>query len=383
MRSFYLLVVLLLDSLSSLFSIFRIPPPAPSRRPDKHATRALEEATAHQSAEFAMQRANELQAYLNQLIQHPIATGSPMLRLFLALQDDLGTAWPECSSNALTRIANAGVGAAVKVSENATLKMGNEDVGEDNAELMALQHAESVRMGAVLQAVPKLEGAVTLVKEQSDLALSVGMEMGRAAKDVEVTDRELGQPLEILSAGLLRSGRRSKRLALEWNAAVQNFVYQYKMCRYERMAFSDRRTALQRRYKERSRADHRASALLMQQRQQQHLAAAGQFSQMAQQAVMMDTMATELSRECDAIGERLKMEVHRISLARRVDWNASTKVIASSMKEAVTERVAIWEAVRENFLQAFPDYDNSSSVMVNGAAVVGSGGMNMAGQSAR
>jgi hypothetical protein len=71
-------------------------------RPGKHATCALEEASLHQSAEFSMQRTKELEAYLNQLQQHPAARQTEPLRLFLGLQDDIGTAWPEVLSNALT-----------------------------------------------------------------------------------------------------------------------------------------------------------------------------------------------------------------------------------------------------------------------------------------
>ena len=58
-------------------------------RPDKHATRALEEASTQQSAEFAVQRARELKQYLNALAQHPVAGQSQVLRLFLGLQDDI------------------------------------------------------------------------------------------------------------------------------------------------------------------------------------------------------------------------------------------------------------------------------------------------------
>lgn len=353
--------------------------------PDKHATRAIEEASAHQSAEFAMQRAMELQNYLNLLIHHPIAQQSVVLRLFLALQDDLGTAWPEVSSNALTRLANAGVGAAVKVSEKSTavklpwqssgggggMDMGGmDDFGEDNAELLALQNAESIRMGAVLQAVPKLEGAVTLLREQAEQAGAVGMELGRLAKDVEVTDRELGQPLDLVSAGMLRSGRRSKRLALELTAALQSYLNQYKLCRYERMAFADRRAAIVRRQKERSKADQRAAQLLLHQRQRQHLAASQMHSvdRLAQDAAVMDDFATDAGQECEEIGRRLKQEVNRIAWNRKIEWNASVKVIASAMKEAVTERVAIWETVRDNFLTAFPEYKEGNVEQAPGGA---------------
>ena len=370
-----------LDQPIALFLLFLTP-----HSPDKHATRALEEASAHQSAEFALQRAAELQFYLNQLIQHPIASKSTVLRLFLALQDDLGTAWPEVSSSALTRLASVGVGAAVKVTENTKLPWqsgggGGGDVmsmdhhgdhSEDNAELLALQNAESVRMGAVLQAVPKLEGAVTLLREYAEQSGSVGMELSRLAKDVEVTDLDLGKPIDMVSAGMLRAGRRSKRLALELTAALQSYQQQYKLCKYERMAFADRRAAIVRRHKERRTADQRAAQLLLHQRQQQHLAASQMYmspsnndQRLARDAAVMDDLATDAGQECEEIGRRLKQEVNRIAWNRKVEWNGSVKVIASSMKEAVTERVAIWEAVRENFLQAFPEYNENGNVANN------------------
>lgn len=330
-----------------------------------------------------MQRAMELQNYLNLLIHHPFAQQSVVLRLFLALQDDLGTAWPEVSSNAFTRLANASVGAAVKVSDSTAAKLssvsgsgsmplGMDDFGEDNAELLTLQNTESIRMGAVLQAVPKLEGAVTLLREYAEQSGTVGMELGRLAKDVEVTDRELGQPLDIVSAGMLRAGRRSKRLALELTISLQVYSNQFKLCRYERMAFADRRAAIVRRQKERGKADQRAAQLMLHQRQQQHLAASlhhhPQFDnntnneiRLAQDAANMDDFATDARQECDEIGRRLKQEIHRVAWNRKIEFNASVKVIASSMKEAVTERVAIWETVRESFFTAFPEYKECNS----------------------
>jgi len=72
-----------------------------------------------QSPEFAIQRANELQIYLNQVARHPIACQSQACRLFLSLQDDLGVAWPEVSSNALTRFSAVGVSATMKFAEQA------------------------------------------------------------------------------------------------------------------------------------------------------------------------------------------------------------------------------------------------------------------------
>lgn len=307
-----------------------------------------------------MQRAAEMQGYLAELIRHPAVHGSVVLRLFLSLQDDLGTAWPEVSNNAWTRLASAGVGAAVKVSEQTQhLK---DDYHEENAELLALQGSEQVRMGAVQQAVPKLEGALTLMREMSEQAGAVGMELGRLSKEVEHTDRELGQPIDILSSGLLRSGRRNKRLALELSAAMHTFSQQYKLCRYERMAFQDRRNALSRRAKERGRADQRAAQLMIQQRQmyQQPYVGINGMNPMERDAIMSDEMAVGAHQEADEIAQRLKSEINRVAYNRRQEWNSSVKVVASSMREALSERVAIWESCRESFLQNFPEYNEEN-----------------------
>ena len=299
-------------------------------RPDKHATRAIEEASAQQSQEFAIQRANELQVYLQQLVQHPMASQSGTLRFFLSLQDELGTAWPEVSSNAITRLASAGVEAAVKTAEQWT----PETDSEDNAELLALYSMESVRMGAVLQAVPKLEGALSLVQEHSELCGNAGMEMGRWLKSA---DGATSEGLEILAGAWLRSGRRSKRLSLELSAACASYSQQYKLCRNERLAFSDRRAALQRRTKERK--SHMGS----------YNPYGGYPHDMAGQ-------------EADEIGRRLLSEVSRIAIDRRRDWSGSLKIIAASFKEAAAERSAIWQATLTQFDQQYPGYYNSTNV---------------------
>jgi hypothetical protein len=338
-----------------------------------------------------MQRAAELQVYLNEVVHHPICYKSPVLRLFLALQDDIGIAWAECSGNTLTRLANVGVGAALKVSETSTTsklpwQSTPDDIGggEDNAELLALQGAESIRMGMVQQAVPKLEGAVTLLREFAELSGSTGMEISRLVKELQHSDIELAQPFDIVSAGLLRSGRRSKRLAIECAAAIYPYQHHYKMCRYEKFAFQDRKNALQRRHKERMKADQRAAQLLMHQRatamsynpnnpyhsqqpSQQYGYPYGDRV-LAQEAATADSFALDVWNDADEIGIRLKSEVYRCAWSRRSEWAASLKVIASSMKEAMTERVGIWETIQENFLQAFPDYRNEFSFTTNDAA---------------
>lgn len=316
-------------------------------RPEKHATRALEEASTQQSAEFAVQRSKELEQYLNQLARHPVAGQSQVFRLFLGLQDDIGTAWPEVSTNALTRLQAVGAGVTMKVAESTNLTSASAPAHEweEDAELLGLCSSENLRLGAVSQAVPKLEGTVIVLREQGDAAGVLGMELSKASKTLDIEYKFY----DILSSGLLRHGRRTKRLALEMSAAMDSFLQQYKLVRYEKMAMQDRRQAIQRKAKERGRADARAVHLSQQQR---HLQVNGQMhhlNQLEQSAISMDTQALNAVSEADEIGARLKLEINRVAIDRRTAWNSSIKTVASSMKEACSERLAIWESTLEAF----------------------------------
>mmetsp|Transcript_8460 Transcript_8460/g.20234 ORF Transcript_8460/g.20234 Transcript_8460/m.20234 type:complete len:724 (+) Transcript_8460:93-2264(+) len=316
-------------------------------RPEKHAARALEEASTQQSAEFAVQRSKELEQYLNQLAKHPVGGQSQVFRLFLGLQDDIGTAWPEVSTNALTRLQAVGAGVTMRVAESTNLTAASAPAHEweEDAELLGLCSSENLRLGAVSQAVPKLEGTVIVLREQGDAAGILGMELSKASKTLDLEYKFY----DILSSGLLRHGRRTKRLALELSAAMESFLQQYKLVRYEKMAMHDRRQAIQRKAKERGRADARAIHLSQHQR---HLQVNGQMhhlNQLEQSAISMDTHALDAVNEADEIGARLKLEINRVAIDRRIAWNNSIKTIASSMKDTCSERVAIWESTLEAF----------------------------------
>eukprot|EP00538_Stauroneis_constricta_P000476 CAMPEP_0119554596 /NCGR_PEP_ID=MMETSP1352-20130426/7042_1 /TAXON_ID=265584 /ORGANISM="Stauroneis constricta, Strain CCMP1120" /LENGTH=901 /DNA_ID=CAMNT_0007601211 /DNA_START=249 /DNA_END=2954 /DNA_ORIENTATION=+ len=323
-------------------------------RPEKHATRALEEASAHQSPEFALQRAKEVESYLNQCARHPIVGHSYVLQLFLGLQDDIGTAWPEVSNNAFTRLGAKGAGMSIKVADSVPGNMTGmtPHEWEDNADILALQSGEELRMGAVSQAVPKLEGSVALFRDHGDDMGGLGMEYSKLAK---MDDDNEKQAKEILSSGLLRDARRTKRLALELSAAFEPFMLQYKMCRYEKMAFSDRKAALSRKLKERRGADYRATQLMQQQRQMQATGQYGNLDGLQQSAVMGDQMAMFAADGADDIARILRQEVNRVAWTRRNDWHASMAKIAVSFREAHRERQTIWESTMEAFNTAFPD----------------------------
>jgi len=327
-------------------------------RPDKHPARAIEEASASQSAEFAQHRAQELSYYLNALVRHPCAGTAPELKLFLTLQDHIGTAWPEVSSSAFTRLTAVGAAAVEKMSESVDgvlQELGTAQqvaAGEDSADILALAAYEGRRIGAVSSSVPKIENAVGLMRERGDRLGATGLEMSKLSKDVAWCDRELAMPMDVLSSALLRCGRRTKRLGLELGAAISPFVIQYRMCRYEQMAFADRRTVLKRRTEARSKADGRAAKLMM---NQSSMAYPGTLDRMETEAAMYDEMATEVAKEADEVALRLQNEVGRIGVLRVKQWDSSMKVIASGFKEACAENAAIWEGALEAFKREFPD----------------------------
>jgi hypothetical protein len=340
-------------------------------RPEKHGLRPLDEGTTLQSAEFAVQRAQELQHYLNSLGNHPIAGQSPVLKLFLGLQDDIGTAWAEVSNNALTRLGAVGVGVSVGMADKWHDVSGDGD-WEPNAELLALQSSETVRMAAVAQAVPKLEGTITLLRDQGDAAGHVGMELSKLAKQQQINqDEDVGKPSEILSNGLLRQGRRQKRLALELTAATQSFLEQYKLVPYEKWAFQDRKVALQRRSKERKGADQRATMYVQQQRQLQSTGQFGQLDALERTAVYGDQLATNAQTESDEIATRITWEVNRVAIQRRTEWLQSMKIMASALQQSSEEKVAIWESTQDAFLQAFPEYNAAVATTTSGNKSVG------------
>lgn len=331
-------------------------------RPEKHPGRAIEEAAARQSSDFAQQRARELGAYMNALVEHPHAGSSPELRLFLLLQDHIGTAWPEVSSSAFTRMTAVGTATVERLTETVDgvlSEFGTAQqvaAGEDSAEILALAAYEGRRIGAVSSSVPKVEGAVSLVRDRGDRLGATGLEMSKLAKDVGWCDRDLATPMEVLSGALLRCGRRTKRLGLELGAAITPFVVQYRTCKYEQMAFADRRSCLKRRTEARSKADGRAARLMMNQTSMQSVGRLGSLERMETEAAMYDELAAEASREADEVATRLQTEVGRISSIRVREWDASMKVIASGMKEACAENASIWESALEAFRREFPDF---------------------------
>lgn len=325
-------------------------------RPEKHAIRAIDEATTRQSAHFAAQRAQELEDYLNALRLHPLTGKSQVLHIFLTLPDHIGVAWPEVSSSLFTRLTEAGASTAVKVAEGTSAVVGeltNENLvgGEENSEMLALASAEGLRIGSVVQAVPKIEGSIALVDEYAERMNINGLEVQRLVKCLDDGEREITASFEILCTGLLRSGRRTKRLAVELSAAAQPYIHQYKLCRYERMAFADRRAALVKRREAKKDVEQRAQKYALV--QQQHLQAYGNLSMMGRMdndTAALDELAMDAMREADFVGKVVQMECKRIGDIRRKEWMDSLKIMVANMRETCSERVAIWEDCRQSFM---------------------------------
>ena len=325
-------------------------------KPDKHVTRAIDEASTQQSPQFAVQRAKELETYLNGIRNHPIAGKSNSLRMFLTISDHLGAVWPEVSSSFLTRLSEVGATTAVKVAESTSAVIGelnNENqimAGEDNSELLALASSEGLRMSAVLQAVPKIENTITLFAEHGASMSVIGLEVQKLVNNILVSDTLLCSPFEILSSGFLRSGRRTSRMAIELGAAAQVFTLHKKLCRYERLAFSDRRSALIKRRDARKDADLKIQKLHMNQYSLQSMGRYDQLSGYGRDTSISSGLAADAVREADEIAMILQGEVARISVQRSVDWRMSLRVMATSLREAHAERAAVWESCREAFL---------------------------------
>lgn len=325
-------------------------------RPDKHNTRVIDEASTRQSAQFAVQRANELSTYLNALRLHPVAGASSCLKLFLTLPDHLGIAWPEVSSSIVTRLSKAGASTAVKVAEGtsaviAELNSENQIMsGEDSSELLALASSEGLRISGVLQSVPKIENAIVLVAEHSQRFNGCGMEIQKLVNNVLAHEKQYSAPFEVLASGLVRCGRRTSRLAVELGAAAQAFTLQHKLCRYERLAFSDRRSALIRRRDARKEADKNAQKLVMNQHSLQSMGMFGKLDGYGREAALSDGVAVDAVKDADEIGHILQCEVARITRLRQSNWTVSLKIMAANMREAHAERAAIWEGCRNAFM---------------------------------
>lgn len=85
---------------------------------------------------------------------------------------------------------------------------------------------------------------------------------------------------------------------------------------------------------------------------------ASSLEKMEMDAALSDESAIDAAREADEVGEVLQKEVARCTIQRRREWRESVKVLASSFKEACSERVGIWEHAAMVFARDFPQESN-------------------------
>jgi hypothetical protein len=374
-------------------------------RPDKRQMDA-------QPQNFAQQRCQELTKYLNGLIQHPIAGRCRQeLGFFLTFtNDDLGTAWLEVSSNALTRL-KAGVipktwdflggavgGPNVTNSTIATtppltaksstssmfldgaaesmwvgggtsrtnlsttdLSMVSTAPTEENAYLYTLQNYELMRLATVCQAIPKLDGGLTLLMQHKEYLASTAMELSKLSRDLLHLDQPLTLSFDVVSKAMLKSSRRKTRwLHHELKEALVPYQEEWQSVRMERAAFQDRRAALLKRYALRQHADAKAQ-LLVSYHQQQHTDGDAptivfeggkilKLDQLELEAAQSDEVAVEAMKYADHIGNVLIAEVARRKQIRHGEWMSSLKDIVYSMHSAHKDQVVIWEHAKNQMM---------------------------------
>merc|ERR1712187_8152 len=107
-------------------------------------------------------------------------------------------------------------------------------------------------------------------------------------------DSKFSVPFELLSSGLIKSGRRTMRMGTELMIAIVPFSFQRRLCKYEQMAFGDRAAALAKR---RDAKNHQDSL----------------------RDIKIGLKETE--HHAEVIGMTLQLEVARLSEIREKDWS--------------------------------------------------------------
>lgn len=228
---------------------------------------------------------------------------------------------------------------------------------EENAQILTLQNVENMRLIHVCQAVPKLEGAVTLLFQHKEYMGSAAMEISKLSRDISKLDKPLSQCLEIASTAMLKSSRRKHKFNNDLRATIHPFDSELKLVRMERGALQDRRIALLQRHALRQQADAKANKLLA----YQGMAPAGSnivyeggkvilLDQLEVEATQSDNIAVEAMRHAEKVGKVLQSEVARLKAIRHKEWMSTLKVIAHQMQAAHKDQTAIWEGARKQLL---------------------------------
>lgn len=342
-------------------------------RPGKKNT--FEEAgLVSQSSEFADTRSHELQLYMSSLAQHPYASSSVALHVFLT-QPDIGGVWKELSDRAFTRLGAMGNLAAKVITEktsmvfdatigsdavdeivagfNSSGLLGADDTPEYVRMLPSAITSEKLRLANVSESLPKIINLEKITKETNETKLALGMEANKCSKHIKRLDPDISIILDTLSAGFLRDGRCSKRSSIQLASQYQIFETEYKCVDNVKAAISDYISAQQKLIKAKNKADEASAHLLREQT----------FLLTSQQLELLDKMeknverCDEYSKKCQEevwqVGKVLMEEIHRVDFAKRKNWILAVQAMAKEFKESCEERTKIWEGTEQQFKRSF------------------------------
>ncbi|GMI53882.1 hypothetical protein TeGR_g11145 [Tetraparma gracilis] len=181
------------------------------------------------------------------------------------------------------------------------------------------------------------------------------MELSKLVKDTTPhQDPSDAAPIRILSNNLLRSGRRSKRNAMELSAAVMPLVRHHRAIPGTRAALEDRIEAIKARVTAAHSVENKTHKLSMLKSQ------SGQADQVGRMEMEVDVARQVLKQrqeEAQAVGETLRSEVARVEVERKREYANAIKICASSFAQSAAENLAIWETAREQFEKGMAELD--------------------------
>lgn len=318
-------------------------------RPEKHEFLPLEEGHLNQSAAFVKKRARLMQIYLNDLLRHPLigTLNNPDLHQFLSFPDDLGYAWPECSSSTITRMGAAAAGSVSAMSSEdiyAKAVKSWKPLDDPDGELSVTKKTEQERIGKVFVAVPKMEAMLGLLKEIGESRCATGMELSKLSKDMKTTDAALSKSVEIISFPLLKSGRRVKNLSVNLeDGGMMVLEREFRRGKNELAAFEDRATCLSKCLQKQIKA---SSALDELDTAKKEVSVWGNYrlGNLTRLSDEANEEANQANQESQEVGDILKGEIVRLGLERRKEWSDSIQIVAKDMMQCNNELRVIWEA---------------------------------------
>lgn len=319
------------------------------KRPDKK-NNVDESSLLPQSPKFAKLRAIELQKYLTAITTHPYAATAPPLQFFLTVPD-IGSIWPDVSDSTMTRLSALGSKAVVQLGEKTT-KVYTEKYDavnlEDDAEIIALVNSEELRLQAIEKTIPSASLLIKeLMVEHADIQLALGMEASKCSKNVKAMDNDVAVPLNVLSSSILRDGRLSKRTSLSLESLLAPYWREYRGVENTRSAMNDRKNALLKLYRAKSKSDYNAAKLL---RDQTSLLSSGKMDELKRledETQRSDEFVSVCEGEVQEVGDVLKGEVRRLSEVRRREFSASLKQMATEWNQCCAERKKVWESAKQ------------------------------------